>query len=863
MTARPDLPPAVLRRLRWPLGLTWCGLLAERVARAFWPAWTVLALALGALMMGAHEAGPLEVVWGALILAIVAFAVFVALGVRKFRWPRRADAMARMDAVMPGRPLAALADSQAVGRGDAASEALWQRHQERMAARAAETRAVEPDLRLSRQDPYGLRYIALLVLMTSLLFGSVLRMGTVGDLAQGDGALVQGPAWEGWIEPPAYTGLPSLYLADQKGTITAPEGSRVTIRFYGEVGALSLSETVSGRTENVGAATDPEQSFTLAQNGELRVNGPGEAAWDVTVVPDRAPEIAFSEEGETTSFDGQMSQPFEVRDDYGVTGGQAVIALDLDAVDRSYGLSADPEPREPIVLDLPLPITGDRAEFAETLVDNLSEHPWAHLPVTVTLEAEDAVGQTGESAAREIRLPARQFFDPLASAIIEMRRDLLWTRDNATRVAQILRAISYRPDDTTFRPRNTYLRLRFILRRLETSLENDALTPEIRDELAQAMWDLAVLIEDGDIGDALERMRQAQERLSEAMRKGATDEEVARLMQELREATEDYLRQKMQQAQRENGADQPQQNGERMELSQQDLQDMMDRIQELMEQGRMAEAQRALEEFQQLMENLQVTQGQQGEGGSEGEQAMEGLADTLREQQGLSDQAFRDLQEQFNPGANAGQSRQNEGSSGGEGRGESHEGQGGRGGGSGVEQGDGSRPQAGEGQGDGTLAERQEALRRELERQRGNLPGVGGEAGEAARDALDRAGEAMRGAEDALRNNDLSEAIDQQSQAMDALREGMRNLGEALAENRSQTPGGQGQAQGREGGQQSDPLGRSPGQGRHAGTQENLLQGEDVYRRARELLDEIRRRSGEGERPEVERDYLRRLLDRF
>jgi hypothetical protein len=47
------------------------------------------------------------------------------------------------------------------------------------------------------------------------------------------------------------------------------------------------------------------------------------------------------------------------------------------------------------------------------------------------------------------------------------------------------------------------------------------------------------------------------------------------------------------------------------------------------------------------------------------------------------------------------------------------------------------------------------------------------------------------------------------------------------------------------------------------GTQDNLLQGEDVYRRARELLDEIRRRSGEGERPEVELEYLKRLLDRF
>ena len=37
----------------------------------------------------------------------------------------------------------------------------------------------------------------------------------------------------------------------------------------------------------------------------------------------------------------------------------------------------------------------------------------------------------------------------------------------------------------------------------------------------------------------------------------------------------------------------------------------------------------------------------------------------------------------------------------------------------------------------------------------------------------------------------------------------------------------------------------------------------DVYRRARELLDEIRRRSGDTERPTEELDYLRRLLERF
>jgi uncharacterized protein (TIGR02302 family) len=603
----------------------------------------------------------------------------------------------------------------------------------------------------------------------------------------------------------------------------------------------------------------------------LRIDGPGGRAWQVEAIADAAPAVRVLEGQAKTAFDGQMSQPFEARDDYGVVAGGAVFELDMERVDRRYGLRVAPEPREPIRLDLPMPLAGDRSAFTETLIENLSEHPWAHLPVTLRLRVEDAAAQQGLSEPVEMDLPARRFFNPMAAAVIEQRRDLLWSRDNAARVAQVLRAVSYKPREGLFRSEKAYLRLRVILRQLEAKTESDGgLSGEERDEIAQALWDLGVLLEDGDVGDALERMRAAQERLSEAMKNGASEEDIARLMQELRDATQDYLRQKMQQAQREdpeNSGDQ-QSTENMMQMNSQDLQDMMDRIQELMEQGRFAEAQQALDEFQQMMENMQVTQGQGQQGQSPGQEAMEGLAETLREQQGLSDQAFRDLQEQFNPGAQSGQSQGNEGRSGGEGRGQSHENMPGQDGQGGQQQGQGGEGQerADEGQGgqqgaEGELADRQEALRRELERQRQGLPGLGGEAGEAAREALERAERSMQGAEEALRNDDLAGAIDEQADAMEALREGMRNMGEAMAE--QQNPGGQGDQDGAPGRAQADPLGREAGQGRRAGTQDDLLQGEDVYRRARDLLDEIRRRSGEGERPDVELDYLERLLDRF
>ena len=141
------------------------------------------------------------------------------------------------------------------------------------------------------------------------------------------------------------------------------------------------------------------------------------------------------------------------------------------------------------------------------------------------------------------------------------------------------------------------------------------------------------------------------------------------------------------------------------------------------------------------------------------------------------------------------------------------------------------------------------------------MPGTGTPEGDAAREALDRAGRAMDGAERALRDDRLADAIDQQSDAMEALREGMRSLGEAMAQQQRQP--GQGTAESRARSGNRDPLGRSAGSEGALGSDENLLQGEDVYRRARELLDEIRRRTGDGARPQLELDYLERLLDRF
>jgi hypothetical protein len=98
---------------------------------------------------------------------------------------------------------------------------------------------------------------------------------------------------------------------------------------------------------------------------------------------------------------------------------------------------------------------------------------------------------------------------------------------------------------------------------------------------------------------------------------------------------------------------------------------------------------------------------------------------------------------------------------------------------------------------------------------------------------------------------------------MEAMRDGLQDFGEALAEEQRENRDGQGNQEfGSADPNGRDPLGREPGDTARIGSDENMVQN-DPNQRAQELLDEIRRRSGELVRPSEELDYLKRLLQLF
>ena len=816
------------RRVIFALWLTLVGLWAERIMRAGWPLLSTLGFGIGVLLLAAPDLWPLA--WLKLAGGVWLLSGLCGLWYffRQFSTPNLAAALARLDQNLPDRPLAALRDRQALGQDDPASAALWQAHLANMRAAAAKAPPVGPQLELAPRDPFALRYIALLVFVIGGLFGSVQAVRT--GLGVATVRIAAGPQWEAWLQPPAMTRRPVIYLNDVIGVeLSVPQDTVVLVRLYGDAGLHAIEETLSGRPSDTFDAADPSQKFLVTRSGRLAISGPDGAEWLVSMVPDAPPEVEVIGEIERDA-EGSFSLSFTARDDVAVTAGRAWVQLNIDEVDRRYGLAAEPAPQPDIEMTLPLTISGDRAEFTEVLTEDLSKHVWAHLPVSLRLEVEDMRGQLGQSAALEMALPARNFFDPLAKALVEQRRDLLWSHSNQRRLAQLLRAISQAPE-ALFRDAEDAEILAKIIQDLEAGADLEA--------AAELLWILALEVEDGDLEQAAQKLARAQDKLAEAIRNGATPEEIARLMDELRQAQREYFKEF---AERNPPSEQPERLPNDESVSEDQLQEMMDRLQQLMEEGRMAEAQELLEEINRLMQNLQMTPGQSGGDGQEGQeggrQQMEDLADSLRQQQELSDQTFRDLQGQT-PGDQPG----GEGTEGGNNRGE-----------------DGPSSQ-------GSLPEQQKQLEREVERQRGNLPGAGTEAGQAARRALDEAAEAMDQAAEDLRAGDLPGALDNQSDAIDALREAMRRLGETLEEQAAPGQGATPNDRRAEGQSRipsaRDPLGRDVGGNGQLGAGEQMVPQEELRLRSQELMEEIRRRAGALERPEAERNYLQRLLDRF
>ena len=179
-----------------------------------------------------------------------------------------------------------------------------------------------------------------------------------------------------------------------------------------------------------------------------------------------------------------------------------------------------------------------------------------------------------------MRLPERLFTKPLARALIEQRRIL--ALDANQNGAGLCRARC--ADD---RAGDVHAGGRALSRPLQRGAGSSrrARTDDALARGGRQLWALAVTIEDGNISDVDKALRAAQEALKQALERGASDEEIKKLTENLRAALDNFMRQLAEQLKNN-----PQQLARPLDpntkvMRQQDLKNMIERMERLSRSG--------------------------------------------------------------------------------------------------------------------------------------------------------------------------------------------------------------------------------------------------------------------------------------
>jgi uncharacterized protein (TIGR02302 family) len=850
----------------------------ERVWPALWLPLSVVLVFLSAVWFGLLM--PLEPAARAVVVGLSLVALLASfIPLVRLKAPATQEAVARLDRDAAGahRPVSAALDSLSIGANDPVTQALWRAHQARRAAELASIKVAAPAPGMVRLDRRAFRFAPMIAAVAALFVAGP----DAGDRLQGAFQFrapePPPPAVriDAWIDPPGYTRLPPVMLTFQPGDgpVRAPERSNVIVRITGAAkaevettGGLEAQPTPAGVREGV------ERRFALTGDASLRIVGAGVGGVETVIaaVPDTAPQVTITEAPQSGQR-GQMTVFYRAQDDYGIASVEALFKPVGPARPGARPLIEPPR--------MPLQTPGDTASDVDVKATlELAEHPWAGARVSMTLIARDDAGQEGVSAAREVTLPQRAFSKPLAKALVELRRWLVLDVTARPKSQTALDALLIEPSIFTTEA-GQYLALRAVTEKLRAARGDEQLVAVVND-----LWQLALLLEDGDLSDAERELRAAQERLEQAMERGASPEELSRLTRELREALDRYMRQLAEQMQRD-----MQQQGQQNEMARvpenfrtitpRDLNNMLDRIDELNRRGETEEAQRLLNELNNILRNLQMARpGQMDPRQREMQNQLSELDRMTRDQQGLRDETFQEGQEQRNQRARPnqrGQQQARPGQQPGQQPGQRQQGQQrgqqpGQQPGEGGDQQDGQMGQNGQqGRGD-QLAQRQQQLRDRLQQLQRRMQGSGSPGQQGLQDAERAMGEA----DGALQQGDMDGAAEAQGRALEGLRgsadqlaQQMQQEGEGQGEGEGYadgdpTPGGRDRANSRQT-QQRDPLGRDGSQreqSRGLVSGDTRVPGEAPQVRARRILEELRRRLGESLRPQDEIEYLERLL---
>ncbi len=524
-------------RLRRKKNAAWMVLLSERISVHFWRIVSWCMAFAGLWLMG------LPGFFGPAGGYVFSAAFFAGLGFLIWRdaWrlhlPDDSDSLKRLeiDNGFFHRPLSSTGDRLANPQQEE-TRTLWKNRWAR--TRQAIEKAHFPRLKpmLAQRDPLALRIGAFILLFCGVVVaGPGWKDRLVHGLFPFSVSLVQkaNDSITLWITPPEYTGIWQMVLQGSgrsEQTLEIPEGSIIKARVSDGLGRpeLMMGETVLPMEDFGSDAYGIETVVTRGEELVIRQLMMKRAVVPYTVVPDAPPTIAMEQEQPEIVESAKMRFPLIVQDDYGVR--ELTMTMDLDDM----------------IEDAPLghPVSETRSVMSPAGVEmdlfpiyDLTAHPWAGLPVVIGLTVTDHPQQTAAIAPIRMTLPERHFLHPVARRLVEIRKQIIWEPLVASNETALeLESLLLYPEDFG-NDIVVYLAIRTAASRLIHSPGE-----ETAGALVSLLWDTALRIEDGNLSHASRNLRNAQQALEQALNDpDATDQEIAELMDDLREAMAEYF----------------------------------------------------------------------------------------------------------------------------------------------------------------------------------------------------------------------------------------------------------------------------------------------------------------------------------
>lgn len=606
---------------------------AARVILAFERGWPLLwpASGVAGLFLALAFCGLLPLLpWPlhALILAgfVTAIGLLLTRSLSAFVWPGWHEAARRLEAAsaLKHRPISEADDALAAGAGDAFAEALWEADRKNRLAHLGRLKLFWPHAGLQGRDRKRLRYGVLALLLVAF----VSAWGAWGPrLASAFGPAGLTPGFDAWIDPPTYTGVAPVYLGKDRVPVRVPAGSVLNVRVHGagrppflSLKSLHFPYWPVGSAPLAGKNGEYAVAIPLLRDvvARLRAVGRTIGRWDVSVIPDKVPTVSFTAPPAGNERSA-LKLSFRAADDYGVVSAQAIIT-------PADGRGA------PLVVDLAVPPGKD---LSQTVTRDLTSHPYAGLPVDIVIEVTDAAGQTGRTSTTRSTLPQLNFTDPLARALIELRRMLAqrgW--DARGHVVKMLDALSVAPENFYVEERTIYLAQRHAFWALKLARTEADLT-----RVQALLWQMAVVIEQGGSQSLAQELSRQQQELNRLLSMGAPQDQIDAQLMRYAQTMQRYLQSMGQESRRA----QPPADPSARTLGPNELNDLLAAIQTLSQSGDRAKAAQLLSVLQNLLENVRMSPagGSGAAGAAPPNPALRALSDLADRQRNLMDKTFR------------------------------------------------------------------------------------------------------------------------------------------------------------------------------------------------------------------------------